>query len=130
MAAWRRIYAAAPRDVLVVDLLRSLEQRDDPRLDEVIEVCLGRSRYTFAYGVAMFLAGRGDPADLPRLYRLALTPGKYVHSPGNWVALDGWVRIRAQHERRPVADVATEALQDPAFDEAARRRLARLAEGC
>lgn len=126
---WRRIYAAAPRDVLVTGLLRSLEERGDPRLDEVIEVCLGRSRYTFAYGVAMFLAGRGDPADLPRLYGLALTPGKYAHSPGNSVALDGWVRIRAAYEGRPVRDVAAEALGDPGFDEAARRRLSRLAEG-
>lgn len=52
-----------------------------------------------------------------------------MHSPGNSVALKGWVTLRAAHEGRPVAEVAAEALGDPAFDEAARRRLTELAEG-
>ena len=36
---WARIYVKAPKDVLVWDMLRTMERRGDPRRDEVIETC-------------------------------------------------------------------------------------------
>jgi len=121
---WKRIYTAAPKDVLVWDLLRTLQRRDDPRLEGIVDECVSRSRYTFSSGVAHFLvergrAGQGTPADLPRLYQLACTPGKHGHTPGNGAALRGWLQLRADVEGRTVAEVAAEAQSDPGFDAAA-----------
>lgn len=128
VADWARIYTSAPKDVLVWSLLRAMERRGDPRREEVITTCMTRSRWTFSSGVAHFLTERGDPADIPRLRELALVPGKYVHTPGNGVALRGWVTLRAADERRRESEIAREALEDPAFDPAARRALERIAE--
>lgn len=124
---WQRIYVAAPTDVLVWTFLRSMAARGDERLENVIEACVARPRHTFSAGVAYFLGERGDPADLPRLRQLAVTPGKYAHSPGNAPALDGWVRVTALSQGRSEADVAEEALDDPAFDAGAVKRLSRIA---
>ncbi|MGV0812843.1 hypothetical protein ABQF34_12865 [Mycolicibacterium boenickei] len=126
MADWVSIYAKSPTDVLIWDLLCTLRKRSDPRLDDLVAKAAKRKRWTFAAGVAHFLSEVGDPAGLPLLYELALTPGPYEHTPGNGAALRGWVRIRAEHEGRSVADVASEALRDPAFDAAARNGLQKI----
>lgn len=126
VADWASIYSKAPKDVLIWDLLRTLRKRSDSRLDDIVTAAAGRKRWTFAAGVAHFLAEVGDPAGLPVLYQLALTPGRYEHTPGNGPALRGWVSIRAEHERRSVADVASDALQDNAFDAAARRAFQKI----
>ena len=123
MTDWVSIYAKSPIDVLIWDLLRTLRTRSDPRLDDIVAKAAKRKRWTFAAGVADFLSEVGDPAGLPLLYELALTPGRYEHTPGNGAALRGWVRIRAEHEGRSVATVASEALQNNAFDAAARKAL-------
>lgn len=127
MTNWRRIYSKAPKDVLVWDLLRTLHRRGDPRLQDTISVSAQQKRWTFRAGVAAFLKELGDPAGLPVLYQLALEPGRYEHTPGNAMALRGWIEVRAAQEGRTVADVAAEALQDPSFDAAARRALDRIA---
>lgn len=124
---WARIYVKAPKDVLVWDMLRTMERRGDPRRDEVIETCMRRPRWTFSSGVGHFLAERQDPADLDRLRELALTPCSHPSIPGNGAALQGWVQLRATLEQRSAADVAADALTDPAFDEGARRTLHRIA---
>lgn len=126
MGNWRRIYTKAPTDVLVWDLLRTLHRRGDPRLAETITESVKQKRRTFRSGVAAFLKELGDPAGLPILYELALEPGKYAHTPGNRMALDGWVAVRAAHEGRTKAEIATEALQDPHFDEAAQLALEKI----
>jgi hypothetical protein len=126
MADWVSIYAKSPTDVLIWGLFRTLRKRSDPRLDDTVAKAAKRKRWTFAAGVAHFLSEAGDPAGLPLLYELALTPGRYEHTPGNGAALRGWVQIRAAHEGRSVADVASEALQDPAFDGAARKALQKI----
>lgn len=127
MTNWARIYAKAPDDVLVSDLLSTLHARHDPRLEEVIATSVKRKRYTFRSGVSYFLAELGDPARLPLLYELAQTPGEYEHTPGDGAALRGWLDISAAQQARPVEEVATEALDDPNFDAAARRELRRVA---
>ncbi len=124
---WKSIYVKAPKDALVWNFLRTMNRRNDPRLDEVIDACMERPRYTFSFGVAYFLAERGDVADLPRLRRLALTPGKYPHTPGNRAALKGWVKLRAQQASQPMSAIAREALDDPEFDVAAVKELGRIA---
>ena len=126
MANWAKIYTEAPTDVLVRGLLMTLRERHDGRLDEVIADCVKRQRWTFQSGVAHFLTEVGAPEGLPLLYELALTPGKYTHTPGNGAALRGWLKLRAGHEGRPVAEVAVEALGDPNFDAAARVELEKI----
>ncbi len=125
---WPQIYGAAPEDVLVWRFLTVLHQRGLPQLEQVITTSAKRKRWTFQAGLAHFLAELGDPARLPLLHQLAQTPGRYEHTPGNSPALRGWLRIRAAHEGRPLAEVAAEALDDPGFDAAARRALRRVVE--
>ncbi|MFV0426759.1 MAG: hypothetical protein ACK5KU_06965 [Beutenbergiaceae bacterium] len=127
VADWKRIYVKAPTDVLVWDFLRTLRRRQDQRLEEIIDLCMARPRYTFSAGVSSFLAERADPADLPRLRQLALTPARYAHTPGNGTALRAWVAVTAKQEGRAVAEVAQAALNDPTFDAGARTALSKIA---
>ncbi|WP_114558976.1 hypothetical protein [Desertihabitans aurantiacus] len=128
LARWPQIYSAAPKDVLVWRFLTALHRRGHPALEDVVATSVRRRGWTFQSGVAHFLAELGDPDRLPTLYQLALTPGRSAHTPGNGAALDGWLRIRAASEGRELRDVAAEALTDPAFDPAARRRLQRVVD--
>ncbi|MVA75018.1 hypothetical protein GC722_03095 [Auraticoccus sp. F435] len=128
LARWPQIYGAAPADVLVWAFLRVLHRRGLPQLEEAVATSASRRGWRFQAGLAHFLTELGDPARLPLLRQLALTPGRYAHTPGNGPALRGWLRIRADHEGRPVAEVAAEALRDPAFDAAARRALEKIVQ--
>lgn len=124
MRNWVSIYAKAPTDVLIWSLLRTLDQRQDPRLAEVIAAAAKRTRWTFYSGVSHFLEERGGPEHEELLYTLAQRPGRYDHTAGDAPAIRAWLKVRSAASGRAIEDLVSEALADPGFDGGARRALA------
>lgn len=132
---WTSIYPKAPDWVLISDFLEQLDRRNDPRLNDVLDITEKRKRYAFRDGASCFLTNRlrADPhaasaqTDLDRLARFAHDPGRYDHSPGNYTALKGLVEILALRESRSEAEVAITLLSDPSFDVSARNYLTKVA---
>ncbi|MBD0021966.1 hypothetical protein GII33_20915 [Gordonia pseudamarae] len=135
VANWTSIYTKAPGWVLISSLLRQLDRRDDPRLDDLLDIAEKRKGYAFRAGASLFLVDRlrADPhgaaaqADLERLARFAHDPGRYDHTPGNGIALRGLVKILALRDNRTEAEVAVTLLSDTTFDASARNQLAEFA---
>lgn len=127
MADWAKIYGKVPEWAMATDLLETLRERDDPRLDEVLATCVTRRSHTFYASASSYLEKHGDPESLETLYGLAQRPGRCLHTPGDRTALRAWVALRARSEGRTVVEVVRDALSDEVFDAPARRGLVEIA---